>query len=151
MPIGPGLAVELEARWLFEEDVEALVFPSSTGTVLDADNLRRRVLKPAARRAGVPWAGFHTFRHTCATTLFHRGVNPKQAQVWLGHHSPAFTLAVYTHLLSGDLPDVDLLEGGNARATSPTETGRNGDRPERAQTRMAPRSGSPELETPSVF
>jgi hypothetical protein len=56
VPIGPGLAVDLEARWLFEEDVEALVFPSSTGTVLDADNLRRRVLNPAARRVGVPWA-----------------------------------------------------------------------------------------------
>jgi integrase len=151
VPIGPGLAVEIEARWLFEEDVEALVFPSSTGTVLDADNLRRRVLKPAARRAGVPWAGFHTFRHTCATTLFHRGVNPKQAQVWLGHHSPAFTLAVYTHLLSGDLPDVDLLEGGNAGATRPTETSRNGDGSDEAQTGMAPRPGSAELEVPSVF
>jgi integrase len=28
--------------------------------------VRRRVLKPAAERAGVPWVGFHTFRHTCA-------------------------------------------------------------------------------------
>jgi Phage integrase family len=118
--------------------------------VLDADNLRRRVLKPAARRAGVAWKGFHTFRHTCATTLFHRGVNPKQAQVWLGHHSPAFTLAVYTHLLSGDPPDVDLLEGGNTAATRPTEPGRNGDRAEGAETRMAPRPGSPELAIPSV-
>jgi len=25
------------------------------------------------RRAGVPWAHFHTFRHTCATTLFGGG------------------------------------------------------------------------------
>jgi integrase len=150
VPIGPGLAGELELRWLLVDDVEALVFPSSTGTVLDADNLRRRVLKPAARRAGVPWAGFHTFRHTCATTLFHRGVNPKQAQVWLGHHSPAFTLAVYTHLLSGDLPDVDLLEGGNNGATSPTETRRNGDRAERAETRIGPSPGSAALAIQSV-
>ena len=64
-----------------------------------------RVLKPAARRAGVPWAGFHTFRHTCATTLFRRGLNAKQVQVWLGHHSPAFTLATYVHYLADDLPD----------------------------------------------
>jgi Phage integrase family len=126
------------------------VFPSTTGSVLDADNLRRRVLKPAARRAGVPWAGFHTFRHTCATTLFHRGVNPKQAQVWLGHHSPAFTLAVYTHLLSGDLPDVDLLGGGNGEATSPTEISGNDEPAGEAQTRMVPRSGSPGLAFPSV-
>lgn len=29
-------------------------------------------------------------------------------QVWLGHHSPAFTLATYVHLLSEDLLDADL-------------------------------------------
>jgi len=29
-------------------------------------------------------------------------------QVWLGHHSPAFTLATYVHLLADDLPDADL-------------------------------------------
>jgi Phage integrase family len=68
-------------------------------------NVARRVLKPAARRAGVEWAAFHTLRHTCATELFKRGLNAKQVQVWLGHHSPAFTLAVYVHLLSDDLPE----------------------------------------------
>lgn len=26
-------------------------------------------------------------------------------QRWLGHHSPAFTLSVYIHLLDGDLGD----------------------------------------------
>jgi hypothetical protein len=39
--------------------------------------------------------------------LFRRGLNAKQVEVWLGHHSPAFTLAVYVHLLSDDLPDAD--------------------------------------------
>jgi hypothetical protein len=86
-----------------------------------------RVLKPAARRAGVPWAGFHTFRHTCATTLFRRGLNAKQVQVWLGHHSPAFTLATYVHFLADDLPDAAFLDdvtgpGATPAATSPTET-----------------------------
>jgi hypothetical protein len=51
-------------------------------------------------------------------------------QVWLGHHSPAFTLGTYVHLLSDDLPDASFLDGltgpaGNEGATSPTETGRN--------------------------
>ena len=88
----------------------------------------------------------------CSTprTLFHRGVNPKQAQVWLGHHSPAFTLAVYTHLLSGDLPEVDLFEGGNTGATSPAETGRNGNRAERAEPRMVSSSSSAALAIQSV-
>jgi integrase len=86
---------------------DAPVFPASNCAHLDAANVLRRVVKPAARRAGVPWAAFHTLRHTCATMLFRRGLNAKQVQVWLGHHSPAFTLATYVHLLSDDLPDPD--------------------------------------------
>jgi hypothetical protein len=39
--------------------------------------------------------------------LFRRGLNARQVQVWLGHHSRAFTLAVCVHLLSDDLPDAD--------------------------------------------
>ncbi len=128
VPISEPLARELELRWLMEENVEGLVFPSAAGTVLDSANLMRRVLKPAARRAGVPWAGFHTFRHTCATMLFRRGANPKQAQLWLGHHSAAFTSDVYVHLLPDDLPDGNLVGdlgmpgGATTEATSPTET-----------------------------
>ena len=58
---------------------------------------------PAPRgRAGAPWAGFHTFRHTCASLLFARGCNAVQVQRWLGHHSAAFTLETYVHLLPGD-------------------------------------------------
>jgi integrase len=34
--------------------------------------------------AGVPWAGFHTFRHTTASLLFARGLNVKAVQKW--HH-----------------------------------------------------------------
>ena len=35
--------------------------------------------------------------------LFERGANAKQVQRWLGHHSAAFTLDTYIHLLSDDL------------------------------------------------
>jgi hypothetical protein len=127
VPISGRLARELEARWLFVDDVQSLVFPSEAGTVIDSSNLMERVLKKAGRRAGVPWVCFHTFRHTRATTLFRRGVNPKQAQLWLGHHSAAFTSDTYVHLLPDDLPDaegLDLTDGddGNKGATSPTET-----------------------------
>ena len=77
----------------------------------DAANLLDRVLKPAARSAGVPSAGWHTLRHTCGTLLFRHGANAVQVQRWLGHHSPAFTLAVYVHLLPDDAPDPDFLDG----------------------------------------
>jgi integrase len=60
-------------------------------------------LKPTAQEAGVPWVGFHSFRHTCASLLFAQGPNAVQVQRWLGHHSAAFTLSVYAHLLDGDL------------------------------------------------
>src|SRR6185503_19869704 len=83
-------------------DHEHLVFPSRSGTPLLVENLRRRVLRPAAVKAGAPWAGFHTFRHTCASLLFERGANAVQVQRWLGHHSAAFTLARYIHLLGHD-------------------------------------------------
>jgi integrase len=72
--------------------------------------LMSRILKKAGRKAGVPRVGFHSFRHTCATMLFRSGLNAKQVQVWLGHHSPAFTLGAYVHLLSDDLPDAGFLD-----------------------------------------
>jgi len=116
-----------DAEWPRDDD---LVFPSLTGTPLMDGNLRKRTLKPAAEEAGAPWAGFHTFRHTCASMLFERGANAKQVQRWLGHHSPAFTLDCYVHLLADDLGEpLDLadetLPGGNRVATHPTESGRN--------------------------
>ena len=79
------------------------MFPPANGEPLRQENVRRRVLKPVAEEAGVPWAGFHTFRHTCATRLFAGGRNAVQVQRWLGHHSPAFTLSVYVDLLDGDV------------------------------------------------
>jgi len=80
-----------------------LVFRSTTGTMLDPDNLATRVLAPACEAAGVPWAGFHTFRHTVASRLFAEGRNAVQVQRWLGHHSASFTLDTYVHLLDNDL------------------------------------------------
>ena len=76
------------------------------------------------------WVGFHTFRHTAATLLFKGGLNAKQVQVWLGHHSPGFTLATYVHLLPDDLPGADFLDAltvpvGNEGAPEANETSRN--------------------------
>jgi hypothetical protein len=49
-------------------------------------------------------------------------LNAKQVQGWLGHHSAAFTLSTYVHLLPDDLPEP---EGGQLWATRPTESGRD--------------------------
>lgn len=82
---------------------EAILFATDVGRPLDYSNLRKRVLQPAADEADVSWVGFHTFRHTCASLLFARGANAVQVQRWLGHHSAAFTLERYVHLLDGNL------------------------------------------------
>lgn len=122
VPISKALARALSARWnATRPGPGEPIFSTETGTPLDASNVMARILKPAGRRAGVPWVGFHTFRHTCATMLFRRGLNAKQVQMWLGHHSPAFTLATYVHLLPDDLPEPTFFD------EEPVEAGRKAD------------------------
>jgi integrase len=87
---------------------EALMFPGRDGGYLERTQVFRAV-KAAAKTAGVPWAGLHTLRHTAATILFRGGWNAVQVQRFLGHHSPAFTLATYVHLLPDDLPEPSAL------------------------------------------
>ncbi|OAI56166.1 hypothetical protein AYO48_00050 [Gaiella sp. SCGC AG-212-M14] len=111
VPITEGMSRALwELRKQAKAGDDALVFPSATGSPLDAANLSRRVFSPAAKAAGVPWATFHTLRHTCATTLFRHGLNAKQVQGWLGHHAASFTIDTYIHLLDDDLPDASFLD-----------------------------------------
>ena len=42
---------------------------------------------------------FHDLRHTCATLLLRRGVNPKFVQELLGHDDVSLTLNIYSHVL----------------------------------------------------
>jgi hypothetical protein len=83
---------------------ETTVFADADGVPIDASTAFRAV-KSAAIKAGVPWAGLHTLRHTCATILFARRLNAKQVQCWLGHHAASFTLDTYIGLLNEELPE----------------------------------------------
>lgn len=106
-----SLASRLRAHLasLDDQDPTALVFANRNGDPLNPGNLRRRILKPLVEEVDAPWAGFHTFRHTFASLHLKRGTNPLQLSRALGHHSPAFTLSRYTHLLPGDeAPALDL-------------------------------------------
>jgi integrase len=105
IPLDPLLTTALQEHraatdWPDDEDP---VFPAANGSPLMSNNVFRRVLQPAREAADLPWVGFHAFRHTCASILFAEGRNAVQVQRWLGHHSAAFTLATYVHLLDGDL------------------------------------------------
>jgi integrase len=110
VPLSPGMAQSLwNARKQRKAADDAPVFVGRQGQPLERAAAYRAV-KAAAKRAEVPWAGLKTLRHSCATLLFRRGLNPKQVQAWLGHHSAAFTLATYVHLLPDDLPDPAFLD-----------------------------------------
>lgn len=54
---------------------EELVFANGRGRPIKPDNLRNRVLKPAAERAGLEGIGLHTLRHTCASLLIAEGAS----------------------------------------------------------------------------
>jgi integrase len=122
IPLSAGMAERLRARRRDSyRGGTAPVFASVAGTELSRPNVAGRVLKPAARAAGltavvegkdepVPWVSFHTFRHTCASLLFAEGKNVKQVQEWLGHADPGFTLRTYVHLLDEGLGGADFFD-----------------------------------------
>ena len=78
------------------------MFPDSHGGILDEYNLRHRVWAPLLAAAGMRHVRLHDLRHTCVSHLIGKGVELQYVQQQLGHHSPAFTLTVYGHLLPKD-------------------------------------------------
>jgi integrase len=87
IPISADLLARLTERVL-KLGSDDLIFTAQNGAPLRAENVRRRNLKPAGELVGVPWIGFHTFRHTAASLLFDGGANVVRVQRFLGHHSP---------------------------------------------------------------
>jgi len=74
-----------------------LVFASSHGTPLDAQNVVNRYYKPLLKRAGLPPIRFHDLRHSCLSLLAQRGEPIRDLQALAGHATAAFTLQRYTH------------------------------------------------------
>ena len=56
--------------------------------------------KPLLKHARLPQIKLHDLRHTCATLLLCKNVNPKIVSEMLGHASIAITLRTYSHVLS---------------------------------------------------
>jgi integrase len=109
IPLTVAVAALLRAQRPEGAADDDFVFPGRAGGASDQGSLRRRVLVPAAECAGLSGVGFHTLRHTCASLLIESGISPLRLQRWMGHHSPAFTLETYGHLIDGDLgPALDL-------------------------------------------
>jgi len=73
----------------------------------DHNNLYHRDFKSLLKRAEL-WSEekeqrftFHSLRHTCATLLLPRNVNPKIVQEMLGHATITQTMDPYSHELPG--------------------------------------------------
>jgi integrase len=75
------------------------VFCTAKGTLINPANLRKRSFAPLLGRAGLPHGTFHQLRHTAATILLLKNVNPKIVSEMLGHASIAITLDTYSHVL----------------------------------------------------
>jgi integrase len=80
-------------------DADGLIFASETGEPLDRRAVTKQKFKPLLRRAGLLEIRFHDLRHTCATLLLTRNVNPKIVSEMLGHATIAITLDTYSHVL----------------------------------------------------
>jgi integrase len=84
-----------------------LVFPNRVGKPMDHNTLYHRDFKSLLKRAQL-WSEdkdkrftFHSLRHTCATLLLSKNVNPKIVQEMLGHATITQTMDTYSHVMPG--------------------------------------------------
>jgi integrase len=66
------------------------------GRMFDITN-NVRIMRRIVKKAGVPWAGWHTFRHSFASELVKQGVDIYTVSKILGHKSVSITEKTYLH------------------------------------------------------
>lgn len=76
------------------------VFTRPDGQPVHPHTLSQTVAR-LQRAAGVPSIRLHDLRHTHATLMLKHGIPLKVVSERLGHSTPAFTMAVYQHVLPG--------------------------------------------------
>ena len=84
-PLAPSVVCELKAHYSRSVDHSsgALISATGQGAPLSADNLSKKSLRTACRRAGLPRIDWHTLRHTHGTLLHSQGTPLKVAQAQL--------------------------------------------------------------------
>jgi integrase len=112
IPLSPGMVTALSEYAQRQDHASGAspVFTNSVGRPFCCRSLRKNVLVPAVKRAGVGKVGYHTFRHTCASILFEGGKTARQVAAWLGHADASYTLRVYVHLLDDGLGSAAFLD-----------------------------------------
>jgi integrase len=94
------LVVSMLKRQALPLDPDGFVFtqPGKTDPILRSW-FNRRVLKPAARRAGIePPVSAHDLRHTAGAIAAKTGMHPMAVKEMMGHSSIKVTYDVYGHL-----------------------------------------------------
>ena len=76
----------------------SLVFTTSVGTPVEYRNVITH-FKKVISETGLPNIRFHDLRHTVATLLLSKEINPKIVQEQLGHSSINLTLNTYSHVI----------------------------------------------------
>lgn len=103
-------AVEVTLPWQVPDGkprTYALIFTGDKGGAVNRSAFNKKTWVPARQSAGIAdgdddAAGMHQLRHHYASVLLRNGVDIKRVQSYLGHHSAAFTLDVYGHLMPDD-------------------------------------------------
>lgn len=102
VPLGEPLLSLVRAQAGEVEAEDDPLFVSPTGGLLRNSNFGRH-LELVRSSAGLPsWVTPYSLRHTCASLLAARGVQPHSAARLMGH-DPAEFLRTYAHLYPGDL------------------------------------------------
>ena len=92
----------------YHKDLD-LVFTSKDGYFICDTTFRAFVNKRLAE-AGIEHYKIHSFRHSCATTLFEEKADIKKVSKWLGHSCIGITLDTYTHVLPHHLEELAELQ-----------------------------------------
>ncbi len=105
---------------LVNQELEALgqerqkpewVFTNETHTMLDPDNVRKRVFYKLLEKTGLRRIRIHDLRHTVATRLLMNGESPAYVKEQMGHSSIQITVDLYCHWLpSSNRQAVDRLD-----------------------------------------
>ncbi len=77
-----------------------LVFPRYDGQFWEPDSFTSS-FAATVRKSRLPRVNFHALRHSHATILLKRGINPKIVSERLGHARVGTTLDIYSHVLPG--------------------------------------------------
>ncbi len=91
------LAVRSGKAWSNPLD---LVFVTEDGSPLNRRQVLKQYFRPLLKEAGLPEKmKFHTLRHAAASLLIADGVPIPLVSSMLGHSTPAFTMAIYSHAI----------------------------------------------------